>query len=100
MDDVEGTSMNKRMNNKIVTVRLSPSQIEGLKAYGKECSITFSAALREYIVIASRELKDRKEDEKISSELEKLKSNLMDLGKSIEDLKLLYSTPANSDGVH
>lgn len=92
--------MNKRMNNKIVTVRLSQSQIDVLKAYGKECSITFSAALREYILIASRELKDRKEDEKVSSELEKLKSNVMELGKSIEDLKLLYSKLTNSDVVH
>ena len=81
-------------------MRLSTTQIAYLKKYAKDCSITFSAALREHIVIASRELKGREEEEKISSELEKLKSALMDLGKSIEDLKLLYFTLTNSDGVH
>ena len=81
-------------------MRLSTTQIAYLKKYAKDCSITFSAALREHIVIASRELKGREEEEKISSELEKLKSALMDLGKSIEDLKLLYFTLTNSDVVH
>ena len=87
------------MNEK-TTVRLSTTQMAYLKKYAKDCSITFSAALREHIVIASRELKGREEEEKISSELEKLKSALMDLGKSIEDLKLLYFTLTNSDVVH
>ena len=86
--------------NEIITVRLSTTQIAHLKKYAKDCSITFSAALREHIVIASRELKGREEEEKISSELEKLKSNVMELGKSIEDLKLLYSKLTNSDVVH
>lgn len=84
--------------NERITVRLSPGQISTLRSYAKDLSITFSAALREHLVIAFRELKDREEKEKILSELDTMKSELRDLRKNIKELKLLYSDSTNSEG--
>lgn len=84
--------------NERITVRLSPGQISTLRSYAKDLSITFSAALREHLVIAFRELKNREEKEKILSELDTMKSELRDLRKNIKELKLLYSDSTNSEG--
>ena len=84
--------------NERITVRLSPGQISALTVYAKDRSITFSAALREHLVIAFRELKGREEGEKILSELNCMKSELSDLRTYIKDLKLLYSESTNSEG--
>lgn len=74
--------------NERITVRLSTTQIAHLKKYAKDCSITFSAALREHIVIASRELDNREEEEAISTRLEKIESAIKDLDKSLSTAKL------------
>ena len=74
--------------NERITVRLSTTQIVHLKKYAKDCSITFSAALREHIVIASRELDNREEEEAISTRLEKIESAIKDLDKSLSTAKL------------
>ena len=84
--------------NERITVRLSPGQISALKVYAKDRSITFSAALREHLLIAFREIKGRDEREKILSELDFMKSELRDLRTYIKDLKLLYSESTNSEG--
>ena len=84
--------------NERITVRLSPGQILALRSYAKDLSITFSAALREHLVIAFRELKGREEKEKILSELDTMKSELRDLRKNIKELKLQYSESTNSEG--
>ena len=84
--------------NERITVRLSPGQISALKVYAKDRSITFSAALREHLVIAFRELKGRDEREKILSELNFMKSELRDLRTYIKDLKVLYLESTNSEG--
>ena len=84
--------------NERITVRLSPGQISALKVYAKDRSITFSAALREHLVIAFRERKGRDEREKILSELDFMKSELRDLRTYIKDLKLQYSESTNSEG--
>jgi predicted ribosome quality control (RQC) complex YloA/Tae2 family protein len=83
-----------------ITVRLPHSQIVSLKAYAKENSITFSAALRRYLVMAIREMEGKEKEEDLFSRIEKLEYRLRELGKSIEGLKLLYPIPTNSDGVH
>ena len=75
--------------NERITVRLSTTQIAHLKKYAKDCSITFSAALREHIVIASRELDNREEEEAISTRLEKIESAIKDLDKSLSTIKLI-----------
>ena len=74
--------------NERITVRLSTTQIAHLKKYAKDCSITFSAALREHIVIASRELDNREEEEAISTRLEKIESAIKELDKSLSTIKL------------
>ena len=84
--------------NERITVRLSPGQISTLRSYAKDLSITFSAALREHLVIAFRELKDREEKEKILSELDTMKSELRELRTCMKDLKLQYSESTNSEG--
>lgn len=84
--------------NERITVRLSPGQILALRSYAKDLSITFSAALREHLVIAFRELKGREEKEKILSELDTMKSELRELRKYIKDLKVLYLESTNSEG--
>ena len=84
--------------NERITVRLSPGQISALKVYAKDHSITFSAALREHLVIAFREIKGRDEKEKILSELDFMKSELRDLRTYVKDLKLQYSESTNSEG--
>ena len=84
--------------NERITVRLSPGQILALRSYAKDLSITFSAALREHLVIAFRELKGREEKEKILSELDTMKSELRDLRTYMKDLKLQYSESNNSEG--
>ena len=92
--------------NERITVRLSPGQILALRSYAKDLSITFSAALREHLVIAFRELKGREEKEKILSELKEkilseldtMKSELRELRKYIKDLKVLYLESTNSEG--
>ena len=84
--------------NERITVRLSTGQISALRSYAKDLSITFSAALREHLVIAFRELKGRDEREKILSELDFMKSELRDLRKNIKELKLQYSESTNSEG--
>ena len=84
--------------NERITVRLSPGQILALRSYAKDLSITFSAALREHLVIAFRELKGREEKEKILSELDTMKSELRDLRTYMKDLKLQYSESTNSEG--
>ena len=86
--------------NERITVRLPHSQIVNLKAYAKENSITFSAALRRYLVMAIREMEGKEKEKDLFSRLEKLECRLKELGKFIEGLKLPYSTPANSDVVH
>ena len=84
--------------NERITVRLSPGQISALEVYARDRSITFSAALREHLVIAFREIKGRDEREKILSELDFIKSELRDLRKYIKELKLQYSESTNSEG--
>ena len=84
--------------NERITVRLSPGQISALTVYARDRSITFSAALREHLVIAFREIKGRDEREKILSELNFMKSELRDLRTYIKDLKLQYSESTNSEG--
>lgn len=84
--------------NERITVRLSPGQISALKVYAKDRSITFSAALREHLLIAFREIKGRDEREKILSELDFMKSELRDLRTYMKDLKLQYSESNNSEG--
>ena len=83
-------------------MRLSTTQIAYLKKYAKDCSITFSAALREHLLIAFREIKGRDEREKILekilSELDFMKSELRDLRTCMKDLKLQYSESTNSEG--
>ena len=82
----------------VITVRLSTTQIAYLKKYAKDCSITFSAALREHLLIAFREIKGRDEREKILPELDFMKSELRDLRTCMKDLKLQYSESTNSEG--
>lgn len=73
--------------NKKITVRLPDNQINYLNVYANERSITFSSALREHILIASRKIKDSEENERKVDRLESIENTVKQLNKSIESLK-------------
>ena len=79
--------MNERVS---VTVRLPQTLFENLKKYSETNSITFSSALRRYLLIASYELQGGEEKE-IFQGLKRIESKLNHPSKSVEDLKVIHS---------
>lgn len=73
-----------------ITVRLPQMLVESLKKYSETNAITFSSALRRYLLIASYELQGGEEKE-IFQELKRIESKLNRLSKSVEDLKVIHS---------
>jgi hypothetical protein len=84
--------------NKKTTIWLTDDQVNYLNLYAKERSITFSSALREHISIASREIKNFKENEQYKDKLKgleaaiSLEGAIKELSRTVESLKDTFIT--------